>query len=93
MTPEQFAYWLQGFVETNSGNPPNVWQWKMIKDHLQTCFNKVTPNYPSNPYAPPWTVTCSNSADNMPLNITADGKKIYGGYGGGSKRNGGGGAC
>lgn len=84
MTPEQFAYWLQGFVEMNSGNSPNVWQWRMIKDHLQTCFNKITPSYPqTNPYAPPWTVTCSNSTDNM----------FLGEYGAGGRRTGGGGAC
>ena len=42
MTPEQFTYWLQGFVEIN-GNPPTPEQWQIIKDHIQTVFHKVTP--------------------------------------------------
>ncbi|HHT4259215.1 TPA: hypothetical protein ACTYZB_004882 [Klebsiella variicola] len=42
MTPEQFAYWLQGFVELN-GQLPDEEQWVSIKDHLQTVFKKVTP--------------------------------------------------
>lgn len=42
MTPDQFTYWLQGFVELN-GSMPNEVQWKSITDHLKTVFNKVTP--------------------------------------------------
>lgn len=42
MSPEQFAYWLQGFVELN-GSEPTVEQWQSIKDHLKTVFMKVTP--------------------------------------------------
>ncbi|MBN7822183.1 hypothetical protein [Bowmanella yangjiangensis] len=42
MTPEQFAYWLQGFVELQ-GSEPTAEQWQQIKDHLQTVFVKVTP--------------------------------------------------
>lgn len=41
MTTEQFAYWLQGFSEIH-GAPPSAEQWEMIKEHLQTCFKKVT---------------------------------------------------
>lgn len=44
MTPEQFAYWLQGFAELNGGGgPPTPAQWAMIREHLQTVFDKVTP--------------------------------------------------
>lgn len=51
MTPEQFAYWLQGFAEMdNSEHPPTKEQWKMIKDHLQTVFKKVTPPLTQNPW-------------------------------------------
>jgi hypothetical protein len=42
MTPEQFTYWLQGFVELH-GELPTSEQWKSIKEHLQTVFVKVTP--------------------------------------------------
>lgn len=41
MTPEQFAYWLQGFVELGDQRPTEA-QWNSIKEHLQTVFNKVT---------------------------------------------------
>ena len=44
MTPEQFAYWLQGFTELSPDmERPSAAQWQAIKDHLQTVFVKVTP--------------------------------------------------
>jgi hypothetical protein len=43
MTAEQFAYWLNGFTELTQGQTPNPAQWKSICEHLQTVFNKVTP--------------------------------------------------
>lgn len=50
MTPEQFTYWLQGIMEfrktigqEDSKMRPNT--VKMIEDHLQLVFNKVTPQY------------------------------------------------
>ena len=43
MTPENFAYWLQGFSEI-CGQTPSEEQWEIIKDHLNLVFNKVTPN-------------------------------------------------
>lgn len=43
MTPEQFAYWLQGFAEI-SQKPPTEAEWTIIKDHLATVFKKVTPD-------------------------------------------------
>lgn len=63
MTPEQFAYWLQGFAEMNGDKLPTYEQWKMIKEHLGIVFRKVTPPLtqpypivnpiqPANPLAP-----------------------------------------
>lgn len=43
MTPEQFAYWLQGFNELTAGQQPTPEQWKSITEHLKTVFVKVTP--------------------------------------------------
>jgi hypothetical protein len=43
MSPEQFAYWLQGFAELTEGTPPTPEQWKSINEHLQTVFVKLTP--------------------------------------------------
>lgn len=41
MTPDQFAYWLQGFTELH-GEPPTPEQWQSIKEHLSLVFVKVT---------------------------------------------------
>ena len=43
MTPEQFCYWLQGFVELSGDCLPTQEQWKSIREHMQTVFQKVTP--------------------------------------------------
>ncbi|QJW56160.1 hypothetical protein HL670_03049 [Serratia plymuthica] len=40
MTPEQFVYWLQKFVEVN-GESPNDVQWNLIKKHLQMASIKI----------------------------------------------------
>lgn len=73
MTPEQFAYWMQGFAEL-SQSPPNQDQWNAIRAHLRTVFTKVTPSGPLDPEPvhplipgwppvppapfPPFTITC-----------------------------------
>lgn len=43
MDAQNFAYWLQGFVELTQGQTPNPAQWKSICEHLQTVFHKITP--------------------------------------------------
>lgn len=43
MTPEQFAYWLQGFVELNPQAMLTLTQWQVVKDHLALVHRKVTP--------------------------------------------------
>lgn len=42
MTPEQFAYWMQGFAELNA-QPPSPEQWQSIREHLALVFEKKTP--------------------------------------------------
>lgn len=53
MTPEQFCFRFQGYLETE--NPKNIDEMKtqIIKDHLQLVFKKVTPTYPSQPFIVP----------------------------------------
>lgn len=51
MSAEQFAYWLQGFVELSNGTPPTAEQWSKIEEHLQLVFTKVTG--PSTRLVPP----------------------------------------
>jgi len=52
MNTEQFAYWLQGFVELH-GEQPTQDQWSAIKDHLKLVFEKKTPAYTTTPYIMP----------------------------------------
>jgi hypothetical protein len=44
MTPEQFVFWLQGFMETANPKVVNETQTQIIKDHLALVFNKETPD-------------------------------------------------
>ena len=44
MTPEQFAYWLQGFFEISGDYSLDDKKVNIIKDHLKLVFNKVTPD-------------------------------------------------
>lgn len=41
MNAQEFAYWLQGFVELH-GEMPTPEQWQSIKEHLAMVFVKVT---------------------------------------------------
>lgn len=53
MTPEQFVYWLQGFMELTETKTIDEAQTKMIREHLSTVFNKVTlPLVVHTPYGP-----------------------------------------
>lgn len=51
MTPEQFAYWLQGFLELGDIKEIDPRETQIIKDHLKLVFAKQTPTYDS-PYMP-----------------------------------------
>ncbi len=42
--PVDFCYFLQGFAEVVQDKPTSA-QWEIIKDKLETVFNKVTPQY------------------------------------------------
>lgn len=50
MTPDQFAYWLQGFAELNATAPTQE-QWQAIRDHLALVFDKRTPVLDATPQA------------------------------------------
>lgn len=45
ITPEQFVYWLAGFLEISDSKSITAKQTQIIKDHLDLVFKKVTPNY------------------------------------------------
>lgn len=44
MTPENFCYWLQGYMEINGkGSVITVEQQRIIQEHLKLVFDKKTP--------------------------------------------------
>lgn len=45
MNSQEFAYWLQGFVELQDSDSISDKQWLVIKDHLKLVFDKMTPAY------------------------------------------------
>jgi len=66
MTPEQFVYWLQGFMEMADPKELNKVQTVQIKNHLKLVFDKKTPevSLPSIQHTEPFRIT--------PYQITCD---------------------
>lgn len=44
MSPEAFCYWLHGLFEIGDAKTLDAKQVKIIKDHLDLVFSKVTPD-------------------------------------------------
>lgn len=69
MTTEQFAYYLNGFIESLNGQQPTPAQWETIKQTLKESLNNVvTPVVPTprfqiekEPYSPSSSSTLSGS--------------------------------
>ena len=55
MTPTEFVYWLQGFLEIADPKKLTKQQIEIIKDHISLVMDKQTPNRISTPqiYSPP----------------------------------------
>jgi hypothetical protein len=45
MNAENFAYWMQGALELGTLKELNTEQVKIVQDHLNLVFKKVTPQY------------------------------------------------
>lgn len=45
MSPENFSYWLNGYLELSNSDSLTSQQVKIIKEHLALVFNKVTPSH------------------------------------------------
>lgn len=64
MTPENFVYWLQGYMEIHSPATLGEDQVKIIRDHLNLVLEKKTPNRNTipgillNPQAPLNVIQC-----------------------------------
>jgi hypothetical protein len=71
MTPEQFVYWLQGFMEMANPKELNKTQTQQIKDHLKLVFDKKTPtvHLPSIQHGEEFRIT--------PYQITCDGNNNF----------------
>lgn len=52
MSPENFVYWLQGYLELSDSKDLDSNQLDIVKDHLKLVFNKVTPAYREKFYDP-----------------------------------------
>ena len=72
MTPEQFVYWLQGFMEMADPKELNKTQTTQIKDHLKLVFDKKTPEVSLPPIQhgegfriTPYQITCDDN-NNFP---------------------------
>jgi hypothetical protein len=48
MTPENFAYWLQGYLELSATKDLTPAQVMIVKDHLALVLNKKTPERKQN---------------------------------------------
>lgn len=44
MDPHSFIFWLHGYFEISESNNLSEKQVQVIKDHLDLCFSKVTPD-------------------------------------------------
>lgn len=53
MTPENFCYWLQGYMELTAPGMINSDQRKVIEEHLKLVFKKETPTYKRDPNIAP----------------------------------------
>lgn len=56
MKPESFIYWLHGYFEISESNTLSEKQVQVIKDHLDLCFNKVTPDRSKEEWVQPYFV-------------------------------------
>jgi hypothetical protein len=45
--PLHFCYWLKGYTEITNAKMPTEQEWRIINDHLDAVFTKVTPTYPT----------------------------------------------
>jgi|688.fasta_scaffold953144_1 hypothetical protein len=43
MTPENFVYWLQGYLELSNVSELSKEQTQIIKDHIKLVLDKKTP--------------------------------------------------
>ena len=65
MTPEQFVYWLQGYLEMQNPATLDFNKTQMIKDHLKTVFNKVTPDIPTEKVPTPYPVSTPSQSPSV----------------------------
>ncbi len=66
MTPEQFTYWLKGFMELANPTHLTTRQLEIVKDHLDLVFDKKTPDRNTVGWTPDWTVMPGTTTPVLP---------------------------
>ena len=66
MTPEQFTYWLKGFMEIANPTHLTTKQLEIVKDHLDLVFDKKTPDRNTVGWTPDWTVMPGTTTPVLP---------------------------
>lgn len=75
LKPENFVYWLQGFFEVSGANLLTEEQTKIVKEHLELCFEKVlepnsdTSHSTSTVTSPLWTTTLTQTSESPIVTI------------------------
>lgn len=74
MTDRDFCLWLQGFFELTGATEITNAQAKMIKEHLELVFDKVTPGLAPtlDPFKVEWPDILSSPKPTWPGQITPD---------------------
>lgn len=65
MTPENFVYWLQGFLEVSCASEMSEHQLRIVRDHLELVLSKKTPAYQMPTVTvnlPKWETTSNTSS-------------------------------
>lgn len=71
MTPQDFCYWFQGFIEIADPKELSEKELQVIKDHLALVFKKETPAYAAGS-----TITWSDVTKPSPLASGGDLAKV-----------------
>lgn len=75
MSPENFTYWLRGYFELTNSNCLMPEQIKIINDHLDLVFTKVTPDITKPTFSELFKETVKYPS--LPKNINVTGSTRY----------------
>jgi hypothetical protein len=79
MNERDFCYWLQGFFEIHESNEVDEKQIQIIKDHLKTVFEKVTPDRSAEQVKEDALKAIEAARKSMEASMSAKGRYLLGG--------------